>query len=189
MNVDDHKAAARSSSADELRAYAGSQSPAVRLAVAENSSTGADTLLMLSSASELDVRTAALRRLPADEADRLEAGRNAALGIAIDAGPRRPAMPMTTLHTRPGRHITESRGLVFGSSSRVAWGLNKQSDRLTYAMSAALLDLENSAQALKATAVVGVTFALNSSAGSSVNILGSSEGVLVMGTAVVDSEG
>lgn len=80
-------------------------------------------------------------------------------------------------------------GLVFGTSSKVAfWGLSKQSDRLTSAYQVALANLRFEAASLGADAVVGVTFALNNSTGSAAVLGGSSEAVMLLGTAVKKTE-
>ena len=78
-------------------------------------------------------------------------------------------------------------GLVFGTSSKQAfWGLSTQADRLTRAYDAALSNLKYEAAALGANAVVGIRFALNNSTGSGATLLtGSSEAVMLLGTAVV----
>jgi len=75
--------------------------------------------------------------------------------------------------------------LVFGTSSKVAfWGLSKQSDRLTSAYEVALANLKYEAASLSADAVIGITFALNNSTGSAAVLGGSSEAVMLLGTAV-----
>jgi len=83
--------------------------------------------------------------------------------------------------------IKESIGLVFGNSSKQAfWGLSTQANRLSRAYEAALANLKFDAASMGATAVVGVRFALNNSTGSAaIGIAGSSEAVMLLGTAVV----
>lgn len=83
--------------------------------------------------------------------------------------------------------IKETVGLVFGTSSKQAfWGLSNQADRLTRAYEAALRNLTYDAASKGANAIVGITFALNNSTGSSAaGIAGSSEAVMLLGTAVV----
>jgi len=78
-------------------------------------------------------------------------------------------------------------GLVFGTSSKQAfWGLSTQSDRLTRAYDAALSNLKYEAAAKGANAILGIRFALNNSTGSAAMLLaGSSEAVMLLGTAVV----
>lgn len=76
-------------------------------------------------------------------------------------------------------------GLVFGTSSKQAfWGISSQADRLTRASNAALANLKYEAALLEADAIVGVSFALNNSTGSSAVVAGSSEAVMYIGTAV-----
>jgi uncharacterized protein YbjQ (UPF0145 family) len=78
----------------------------------------------------------------------------------------------------------ETIGLVFGTSSKVAfWGLSTQADRLERAYSAALANIKYEAIVLGADGVLGVQFALNNSTGSSATLGGSSEAVMLLGTA------
>jgi uncharacterized protein YbjQ (UPF0145 family) len=83
--------------------------------------------------------------------------------------------------------IQKEVGLVFGTSSKQAfWGLSSQADRLTRAYDAALSNLQYEAATLGGNAVVGIRFALNNSTGSGATLLaGSSEAVMLLGTAVV----
>ena len=90
----------------------------------------------------------------------------------------------TTLPSLPGREIAEDFGLVFGTSSKMALGLNKQSTRIELALDAAIKDMKVRAKLKGADAVLGVQFALNNSQGSLATAGGSSEGVCVMGSAV-----
>jgi len=84
--------------------------------------------------------------------------------------------------------IQDELGLIFGTSSKLAFsGLSTQADRLTRAYDGALANLRYEAAALGANAVVGVRFALNNSSGSSA-FAGSSEAVMLLGTAVVIQE-
>lgn len=84
-----------------------------------------------------------------------------------------------------GTAIKQELGLVFGTSSKQAfWGLSTQADRLARAYEAALGNLCYDAASKGANAVVGITFALNNSTGSSAAIAGSSEAVMLLGTAV-----
>jgi uncharacterized protein YbjQ (UPF0145 family) len=81
-------------------------------------------------------------------------------------------------------------GLVFGTSSKQAfWGLSTQADRLTRAYDVALANLKFEAAGLGADAVIAITFALNNSTGSGNALLtGSSEAVMLLGTAVRRSD-
>jgi uncharacterized protein YbjQ (UPF0145 family) len=83
--------------------------------------------------------------------------------------------------------IQKEVGLVFGTSSKQAfWGLSTQADRLTRAYDAALSNLRYEAAIAGANAVVGIRFALNNSTGSGAMLLaGSSDAVMLLGTAVV----
>jgi uncharacterized protein YbjQ (UPF0145 family) len=81
--------------------------------------------------------------------------------------------------------VVEELGLVFGNSSKQAfWGLSTQANRLSRAYEAALANLKYDAALMGADAVIGVTFALNNSTGSAALIAGSSEAVMLLGTAV-----
>lgn len=82
--------------------------------------------------------------------------------------------------------IKEELGLVFGNSSKQAfWGLSTQANRLSRAYEAALINLKYDAAVIGADAVIGISFALNNSTGSSATLLtGSSEAVMLLGTAV-----
>jgi len=92
-----------------------------------------------------------------------------------------------TVDSPPGLAIKESIGLVFGNSSKQAfWGLSTQANRLSRAYEVAYANLKFDAASLGANAVVGVRFALNNSTGSAaVGLAGSSEAVMLLGTAVV----
>jgi uncharacterized protein YbjQ (UPF0145 family) len=92
---------------------------------------------------------------------------------------------VNTMATPSDTRKFEVLGLVFGTSSKLAfWGLSTQADRLTRAYSAALASLKYEAALLGADAVLGVNFALNNSTGSAVLNTGSSEAVMLLGTAV-----
>jgi uncharacterized protein YbjQ (UPF0145 family) len=82
--------------------------------------------------------------------------------------------------------VSESLGLVFGSSSKQAfWGFSTQSNRLTRAYEVALADMKYEAAAIGANAIVAIRFALNNSTGSAAALAGSSEAVVLIGTAVI----
>lgn len=85
------------------------------------------------------------------------------------------------------QHIVEDElGLVSGSSSKLAlWGLSKQSKRLDSSYEIALFNLKYEAAMIGANAIIGLRFALNNSTGSALNIAGSSEAIMLIGTAVI----
>lgn len=85
-----------------------------------------------------------------------------------------------------GSEIIRPLGIVLGTSSKQAfWGLSTQADRIGRAYDAALANLKYDAAKLGANAVVGIKFALNNSTGSAANLItGSSEAVMLLGTAV-----
>ena len=82
--------------------------------------------------------------------------------------------------------IQSELGVVFGNSSKQAfWGLSTQANRLSRAYEAALQNLKYDAAVMGADAVIGVSFALNNSTGSGATLItGSSEAVMLLGTAV-----
>lgn len=95
------------------------------------------------------------------------------------------AVRVFTVPAPPGLGMLNVVGIVFGNSSKQAfWGLSSQADRLSRAYEAALLNLKYDAATKGANAVVGVSFALNNSTGSSAALAGSSEAVMLIGTAV-----
>lgn len=92
---------------------------------------------------------------------------------------------LNTLSLPPNNQKFQILGLVFGTSSKLAfWGLSTQADRLSRAYSAALSNLKYEAALIDADAVVGVNFALNNSTGSAALAAGSSEAVMLLGTAI-----
>lgn len=98
-----------------------------------------------------------------------------------------PEIIVTSLHQLPGVSIVEILDVIFATTSSIALGLNKQSTRLERVMDTAMLELKIQAEMLGADAVVGLQFALNNSEGAGAlvgNLGGSSEAVLLMGTAV-----
>lgn len=106
--------------------------------------------------------------------------------VAQEIMDRAKKMRVFTVFEPKSISVKEELGIVFGNSSKQAfWGLSTQANRLSRAYDAALLNLKYDAAALGADAVIGVTFALNNSTGSSaVIIAGSSEAVMLLGTAV-----
>jgi uncharacterized protein YbjQ (UPF0145 family) len=97
------------------------------------------------------------------------------------------AVECFTTDSVPGRSVSKSLGIAFGNSSKQAfWGLSTQANRLSRAYDAALLNLQYDAALKGANAVIGIQFALNNSTGSGTTwIAGSSEAVMLLGTAVV----
>lgn len=91
---------------------------------------------------------------------------------------------VTTLHFLPGHKITASHGVVYASMSHTAWKANTQKKRLTTAFDGALDLLLEQAHARRANAIVGLQFAANSSEGGSAVFGGSSDAIIVMGSAV-----
>lgn len=98
-------------------------------------------------------------------------------------------MPVFTVMEPRSIAVVRELGLVFGNSSKQAfWGLSTQANRLSRAYEAALINLKYDAAIMGADAVVGVHFALNNSTGSSAKLVaGSSEAVMLLGTAVKTS--
>lgn len=100
-----------------------------------------------------------------------------------------PDVQLFSVESPKGLVVTKTMGLVFGVSSKQAfWGLSTQADRITRAFEVAQLDLKVQAEKLGANCVVGIQASLNNSAGSSASLIaGSSEGVLLVGTACLAS--
>ena len=98
-------------------------------------------------------------------------------------------MPVFTVMEPRSVNVVSELGLVFGNSSKQAfWGLSTQANRLSRAYEAALINLKYDAAVMGADAVIGVHFALNNSTGSSAKLVaGSSEAVMLLGTAVKTS--
>lgn len=100
-----------------------------------------------------------------------------------------PHVQLFSVESPQGLLVTKTMGLVFGVSSKQAfWGLSTQADRISRAFEVAQLDLKIQAEKLGANCVVGIQASLNNSAGSSASLIaGSSEGVLLIGTACLAS--
>lgn len=93
-------------------------------------------------------------------------------------------MKLYTVDSLVSKKVVEELGLVYGSSSKHALLLQKQSERLTSAYEVAVMNLKVEAAELGADAVIGVRFALNNSEGASSTFFGSSEAIVIIGTAV-----
>lgn len=105
--------------------------------------------------------------------------------VKADFMRRATTMRVFTVSNPTSLLVTEEIGIVFGNSSKQAfWGLSTQANRLSRAYEVALINLKYDAAELGADAVIGVTFALNNSTGSSAKIAGSSDSVMLLGTAV-----
>ena len=91
---------------------------------------------------------------------------------------------VTTLHFLPGHKITASHGVVYASMSHTKWKANTQKARLTTAFDGALGLLLEQAHSRRANAIVGLQFAANSSEGGTAVFGGSSDAIVVMGSAV-----
>ncbi len=91
---------------------------------------------------------------------------------------------ITTLQTLPGHRITASHGVVYASMSHTKWKANTQKKRLTTAFDGALALLLEEAHGRQANAIVGLQFAANSSEGGTAVLGGSSDAIIVMGSAV-----
>lgn len=90
-----------------------------------------------------------------------------------------------TIENLVGHRVKEELGLVSGSSSKLAiWGISRQAKRIESAYEIALFNLKYEAALMGADAIIGLKFALNNSTGSAVNIVGSSEAIMLIGTAV-----
>lgn len=97
------------------------------------------------------------------------------------------SIPMTTTSEIQNKVIKEYKGIVYSSSSQIA-GLEKQQTRMKIGLERVLQALENEALGIGANAVVGINITANSSTGTALNILGSSDSITVIGTAVLVAE-
>jgi uncharacterized protein YbjQ (UPF0145 family) len=169
-----------SSSASELLEFARSEFSSVRLAVARNANSSIDVLSMLVEDRDVEVRETAQARIDGKLESRDVAEFVDEVELRFD---EELSMFMSTLQADPSVKVVTSLGLVIGTSSRFAWGFNRQAARLQDALHWALLEVQANARHLGADAVIGLHVALNNSQGSVVNA-GSSEGVVVTGTAI-----
>ena len=96
----------------------------------------------------------------------------------------RERLPISTISTIPGKNIIEYKGLVYSSISEVA-GLQKQQTRLQRSIEVAFQEIDEQAFKIGANAIVGLFVAINNSTGAAINVMGSSDAVTVLGTAVV----
>lgn len=170
------KTAKNTSDLDEMLACARNQNPDVRYSLTLNPEVTNEILGILSNDPDPDVRESAQARMTGvvSEQDKYET-----------SYAKKPTIFITTTPEIPGASITTTLGLVTGSSSKIALGFNKQSERLDLALDNALFDLEKQARILGANAVVGLQIVANSSQGASAAFMGSSEGIVALGTAVI----
>lgn len=80
--------------------------------------------------------------------------------------------------------IVRTIGLVYSARSHTKWKANTQRDRLLIALDGAMARLRESAAEVGANAVVSVAIAANSSEGGSAVFGGSSDAIVLLGTAV-----
>ncbi len=160
----------------EMEACARSKDPDVRYSLTLNPQAPEAILSILVEDPDPDVRESARSRV---------SGESTTHNPYDTSYQLKPTLFMTTTSEIPGSSISKTLGFVSGSSSKMALGLNKQSERLDLALNNALIDLENEARVLGANAVVGLQIAANSSQGASAAFMGSSEGIIAIGTAVI----
>lgn len=153
-----------------LKRLAGHESEEVRWAVAANSDTPVDVLNSLVEDEDESVKRMAMDRLGLNQK-------------SIPSKIKKPTMFMSSLAQNQSFEVEKVFGLVFGTHSTIAWGFDKQSDRLEISTNHALVMLEEQAKALGANAVIGLNIALNSSQGAGLGQ--NSEGVVAFGTAVI----
>ena len=94
------------------------------------------------------------------------------------------SIPISTTDSIPGKIIKDYKGIVYASSSELA-GYQKQQTRIVRNVQNVLNELEIQAKKLGANAVIGVNIAANNSTGMALNILGSSDSITLIATAVV----
>jgi uncharacterized protein YbjQ (UPF0145 family) len=80
--------------------------------------------------------------------------------------------------------IVRTIGLVYSARSHTKWKANTQRDRLLIALDGAMARLRESSAEVGANAVVSVAIAANSSEGGSAVFGGSSDAIILLGTAV-----
>lgn len=174
--------AKKSKKAEELLELASSNFVDVREAVARNVHTPADALKLLSQDKSKSIQDLVNARLNSE--DPAAAGLVDEYQEVIDFD-EEITLYFSTLQNDPTIKIKKSLGLVYGSSSKMALGVNTQATRLNKAMHVAMLDAQYFAKTLGANAVIGVQISANSSQGASATLMGSSEGIVVVGTAVI----
>lgn len=159
-----------------MESCARSQDPDVRYSLTLNPAVSVEILSLLVEDPDPDVREGARNRVSggSTEQDKYETRYE-----------EKPTLFMTTTPDIPGTAITKTLGLISGSNSKMALGFNKQSERLDMALNNALLDMERQARVIGANAIVAIQIAANSSQGASAALMGSSEGIVVIGTAVI----
>lgn len=92
---------------------------------------------------------------------------------------------VVTTESIPGYDIERAFGLVFAAQSHTKWKGLSQYQRLLKALESSIPQLLDQARALGGDSVVGVKMAANSSSGNSSGLdVGSSDGVILLGTAV-----
>lgn len=147
------------------------ESEEVRWAVAANSHTPVDVLQKYLEDQDSNVQRMAKERL----------GISSFPAHLVE---QKPTIFMSSLSNISSMQITKVLGMIYATHSTVALGFDKQSDRLGRSTNMALLNLEEEAKKIGANAILGLNIAINSSQGASAAFMGSSEGVLVYGTAV-----
>lgn len=169
----DFKLAGDSRDPEVLNRLSHHESEEVRWAVAANPDTPVDVLNNLLEDEDEAVKRMAMDRLGLNQKP-------------FESKIKRPTMFMSSLAENQSFEVEKVFGLVYGTHSTVAWGFDKQSDRLELSTNKALLILEEQAMALGANAVIGLNIALNSSQGAGLGQ--NSEGVVAYGTAVKTNE-
>jgi len=94
------------------------------------------------------------------------------------------SIPISTTDNIPGKIVKEYKGIVYASSSELA-GYQKQQTRIVRNVENVLAELEIQAIKIGANAVIGVQIAANNSTGMALNILGSSDSITLIATAVI----
>jgi uncharacterized protein YbjQ (UPF0145 family) len=100
---------------------------------------------------------------------------------------RRPPQRVLVVTTDaiPGYQVTRVFGLVTSTRSHTQWKSLTQKGRLGVALEGALAEIKADAAAMGANAIVGARATPNSSEGGSAAFGGSSDAVLIIGTAVL----
>lgn len=173
-------------SEDELGKLAFTDDPEVAVAVMKNPKTPEWAKRRLASRQEPHIQ----RALEMSGADMHENGGERLLTHSRTNASR---IVVSTTELIPGYDIVEVVGPVFSTQSHTRWknfdtksgqDATSQSGRLSIALQGSLRAIREEAAGLGANAIVGLSMAANSSEGASALLGGSSDAIVLLGTAV-----
>jgi uncharacterized protein YbjQ (UPF0145 family) len=188
MERDDALAIARDpeTDSDTLGKLVFSEDPAVVAAVVQHPSTPMWAIKRASNRSEAQIADAVESRREAIQESLREPGAPPKPETPSPSAQTRKAdVLVVTTDTIPNQRIVTVMGLVFSTQSKVAIGLNKQQTRLAQGLVGSLRLIKAEAAGRGANAIVGLHMASNSSQGSSAAFFGSSDAIVLFGTAVL----